>query len=118
NAQREGFELLKPGDLRLQLDDRAGRGGLVEDLLLRGLELVVRRVLDVLDVFRVELGHLVGPGSACEVTATRHDLGLAQLPLEPFAPSPQALVDRLRGAREPALEDREGKADRASSLVV
>jgi hypothetical protein len=46
-------------ELGFQLGDRAGSGGLVEDLLLGGLQLVVGSVLEVFDVLLVQGRRLV-----------------------------------------------------------
>ena len=45
-------------------------------------------------------------------------LELAQVALQPLAPGPQGLVDRLGRRGEPALQDRQREADRARPLGV
>jgi len=58
-AAHFGRQRFEPGeglDLELQLGDGAGRGGLVEHLLFGGLDLVLRRLIEVLNVIGVEQG--------------------------------------------------------------
>ena len=50
---------LEDGDLRFQLGDRAGRGGLIDHLLLNLLNLGVRGVLQLVQIL-VERGRQVG----------------------------------------------------------
>ena len=111
-----GFEPLQGVDLAAQLGDGARGGGLIEDRLLGGLDLVVRRFFQVGDVVGVELGQGGGDGRAT-VTALKH-LQLAQPALQPLAATAQGLVNGLRRGGEPPLQDGQGEADGAGALVV
>ncbi len=116
HRQGLGFEPLQGVDLAAQLGDGARGGGLIEDRLLGGLDLVVRRFFQVVDVVGVEPGQGGGDGRAAG-TALEH-LQLAQPALQPLAATAQGLVDGLRRGGETPLQDGQGEADGAGALVV
>ena len=117
HGQGERLQALQRLDLDLQLGDGPRRGRLIEDLLLGGLDLVVRRLFEVLDVLGVERGKAGARTGATWPAALEH-LQLAQPALQPLAATAQRLVDRLGRGGEPALEDGEREADGAGPLVV
>src|SRR2546426_487401 len=82
-----------------------------------GGDLVVGRVLQVLDIFGIECGDGCLDGR-CDLGTTLKQLHLPETPLQPLTTAAQGLVDRLRRRREATLEDRERKANRARSFVV
>ena len=71
DGEGERFQALSVSISDLQLGDGARRGRLIEDLLLGGLDLVVRRVVEVLDVLGVERGRMQprGPVANCAARA-------------------------------------------------
>jgi hypothetical protein len=112
----EGFEPGERGDLDLELGDRRRRRGLVEHLLLGGFDLVLGRLVEVLEVFGIERrsrdgGHRHG-------RAALQELQLAQALLQAFAPAAQGLVDRLRRGGQTPLQDGEREADGSRAFVV
>ena len=56
DSQSERLQTFQRFDLDLQLGHGSRRGRLVEDLLFGGLDFVVRRLFQVLDVLGVESG--------------------------------------------------------------
>ena len=54
NLQCQGFEPLKRFNLDLQFRNRPCGSGLINDFLLSLLQLVIRCLVDVLDVFLIE----------------------------------------------------------------
>src|SRR5690606_23789862 len=110
------LEALQDLDLGFELVDRARRGRLVDDLLLGGLELVLGRVLEVLDILGAERRDRGDERRLCPTALEQ--LELAEAGLEPLAPSAERLVDRLGRGGEAALEDGQRKADGAGAPVV
>ena len=100
-----------------QLGDGAGRGRLIEDLLLGGLDLVVRCLFQILDILGVERRK-----GGCEdrrsLAAALEHLQLAQPAFQPLPAAAQRLVDRFGRGGEPPLQDGEREADGAGPLVV
>ena len=95
---------------------RRGGRGLVEDLLLGGLDLVLGRFFEILDVVGVE--HGARQGRRGRRGAALQELQLAQPLLQALAPAAERLVDRLRRRGQAPLQDGEREADRARALVV
>ena len=110
----ERLQSLERLDLRLELDDRARGGRLVEDLLLGGGDLVIRGLFEVLDVLLVELAFR----HRRELARPLHRLHLAQAAFEALSAPAQRLVDRLGRRGEAPLQDREREADGAGALLV
>lgn len=89
----------------------------IEDFVLRGLNLVVRGVFEVLDVVGVERRHgrqEIRP----EARAAVENLKFAKPAFEPFPPAAERLVDRLGQGGQPALEDRQREPNRPGVFVV
>ncbi len=96
-AAHLGRQRFEPGeglDLELQLGDGAGRGGLVEHFLFGCLDLVLRRLIEVLDVIGVEQGAGDHERRRGDRPALQ-EFQLAQALLQPLAAPPERLVDRL-----------------------
>ena len=56
NIGGKRLETAKRGDLDLQLSERRGGCGLIEDLFLGGLHLILRSLFEILDVVVIEQG--------------------------------------------------------------
>ena len=80
-------------------------------------DLLFRRVVEILDVVRVELRSRERDDGRGLAALLEH-FELAQAALQPLAPAPQRLVDRLGRRGEPALQDRQRETDRARPLGV
>ena len=100
-----------------ELGDGARRGRLIEDARLGVLDLLLRRVVEVLGVVGVQIESRERDGGRREPAALLL-LQLAQPPLQAFAPPAQRPVDRLGRRGQPPLEDRQREADRAGPLGV
>ena len=118
DAERERFQAFQRLDLSLQLGDGARRGGLIEDLLLGGLDLVVRRIFQILDVFGVQHRQRRRRAIGAGLAAALEQFQLAQPAFQPLAAAAQRLVDGLGRGGQPPLQDGERKADGAGALVV
>ena len=116
HVQGEALQPLEGVDLRPELGDGLCRGRLVEDGFLRRQHLVLRGVVQVLDVVEVEAGRRRMPGRVA--AAALQDLHFAQLAFQALAPPPQRLVDGLRRRRQAALQDGQREADGAGAAVV
>ena len=88
HAHRECVQRRERLDLSVQFGDRPRRRCLVEDLFLGGLDFVLRSLVQVLDIVRIELG----PGSddcTRNLTTTLQDFQLAQSTRQPLTPPTQ-----------------------------
>ena len=96
HCERERFQAFQRLDLGLQLGDRAGRGGLVENLLLDGFDFVVGGIFEILDVF-------VRPARRSAMTgatsAPRWSSSSSRSRFPGVPPAPERLVDGLRRRR-------------------
>ena len=88
HLQCEGFELPERPDLRLQLGDGARRRRLIEHFLLGRLDLVLRRLVEVLHILGVEFRAGSGNGDDDLAAALQH-LQLPQPALQSLAPAAQ-----------------------------
>jgi len=104
---RPGLEHPEDRDLRLQLRDGAGGGRLIEDLLLRLLDLLPGRLVEVLEVVFVELQ---GPRPALRLAPpSLKDLLFPEPFLEPLPAPADRLENGLRRGRQAPLQDRQAK---------
>ena len=87
---------------------------LVEDLLADRLDLVFRRLIEVVKIVGVEQRHALVERRRTAL----HQLDLAQPTFQPFASAPQRLVDGLGGGGQAALQDGQREADRSRAPVV
>ena len=106
---------LEDADLGLQLADGARSGGLIQDLFLGGSNLLIGRVVEILEVFGRKHRPL---GHRRDGRPTLQQLQLAQALLQPLAAAAQRLVDCLGRRGKPPLQDGEREADRAGALLV
>ena len=115
HLERQALQPLQGVDLGAQLGDGPGGGGAVENGVLGGQQLVLRGVVEVVDVLGVERrrrhrGRL--PSAALQ------HLELPQLAFQALAAPAQRLVDGLGRRRQAALQDGEGEPDGAGAAVV
>ncbi len=90
---------------------------MIEDLLFGGLDLIVRRVFEILHVFGVE--HRSGGRKyAAGLSAALEHFQFAQSAFRPFATATQRLIYGLGGRSKPSLQNSERKTDSARALVV
>ena len=101
NGQRLAFEAIQRLDLGPQLGDAPRRGGLVEDLLLRRRQLIVRRVLEVIDGLIVKHRRRGAQGRR-NFARPLQQLEFAQPAFEPLAPPAQATGRSLPATRRAA----------------
>ncbi len=73
----------------------SGRGRLVEDFFLGGLDFIVGRSIEVFNVFAVERRQRRGQDRR-RLPAPLEHFQLAQSAFKPLAPPAQGLVDRFR----------------------
>ena len=101
----------------LEFADRPRRRRLVEDLFLGGFDFVVRRILQILDIFCIERRR---PASRTTPDLRRRvgGLQLAQTAFKPLLAPAQRLINRFRRRGQPALKDGQCETDRARALVV
>ena len=116
-SERKSFQFLERLDLGLQLDDRSRCRRPVENCLLGCLDFVLGGLVQVLDILGIEVRSRGGKCDGRPATALQH-LELTQAALQTLTAAAQRLMDGLRRGSEPALQDRQGKADGAGSLVV
>ena len=102
------------GNLDLQLGHSCGRCCLVEDLLLGGLDLVLRSLVEIFDVLSIEDGPCIHRNRPTSL----NEFQLPQPLLQAFAPPAQRLIDRFRRRGQAALENSQREANGSCSLVV
>src|SRR5437867_2972009 len=90
------------GDFRLQFFDRARRGGLIENLFFRCLDFVFRCIFQILDIIGIECGSALRQRRR-DGTPLK-ELHLTLTLFEPFASSPERLVNGFGGRSQAALQ--------------
>ena len=90
----QAFQSPEGLDLRLELHDGSRRGRPIEDCLLGDQDLVLGRLVEILDILGVELGPRGGDFNRGPAAAPQH-LQLPQPVFQPFAASAQRPVDGL-----------------------
>ena len=101
----------------LELGDRAGRGRLVDELLLELFELAVGEVVEVEVV--VEAAEVAGRAFQAASSLPRlPDSLLGESLLQAPPPASQRLVDRLRRGGQAALQDGEREADDGAAAAL
>ena len=88
NLERQRLQSLQRSDLGLQLGDRTRRGRLVEDFFLGRFDLVVRGILEILDVFVVERRN-GGRGNRRGLSAALQHFEFAQPAFQPLSATTQ-----------------------------
>ena len=117
HASRQRLEPLQRDDFQLQFGNRAGGGGLIHDLFGDLLLLSARGVLQFVDVFLGERGKRVRHRKRHLGAALEQFFGPQAL-LQPFTSPLQRLEDGFGRRGQPALKNRQRKADRAGTLLV
>ena len=118
-AERLGLllEATERSDLKLELRDRLGGRGAVDQSLLDRLDLVLRLLVEVLEELGAVGSELAG-SSETGIAAALQEARFLDAPLELLAAAAERFVDRGRRGGEPALQDLEREADVLAALIA
>jgi hypothetical protein len=102
--------------LRLQLLDRPGSSGLVENLFLDSLYLVIGSFFEILNVVGIKGRHAFSQSR--DKGASLEQFELAQSFFKPLPAAAKGLIDGFRRRSQSPLKDGERKADGPGTFVI